>query len=229
MNIGITPERRLEMPEKRRLKPNQLRAIHEERVVSEVKNINPNMPGHQKHPWEVEERLVRIAKLIRSNVSLQEIRLKIQKEFGVSKRLACNYIRMVYDELIETYKPEDIESIMAEYVENLKEGMKRSLAAGKYTAFEKLSRLYGEALRLVKPKGFVASDMRIDARKQEIHVGPGNEQLHRLIGMVHGDFIEHLREGTEEPNTERKALPGEHDTLPEIISSGSKEKVRVCD
>ena len=147
--------------------------------------------------YEMQQRLVFVASLIRKNVSNQKITKSLMDRYGLSKPQCAKYIRRVYEEFQERYGPEEKMLLLAEHLEALKKGANEALTAGHFLGYDKLMRQYAECLGLLIPPSMIAFNDRrqqlvVNTESSDQQKSLDNMTLQRLEAINATDLIESL-------------------------------------
>ena len=199
-----------------------LKAIHRRTVLGKQKK-RLSLPTERKRAFslEVQERLVEVAKMIRKSMPLQEVNLEIQKRYKLSKVQASRYIRRVYEEFQSQYEAEDLNTIMAEHAEGLKEAMRVALEQGKISDYDKVSRQYAELVGVMKP----ATLFKVDQRDQRTQLVGTPMVLQKLMEKTDANFVERFRDVPLLPNASTTKEDSFDDASTEAGNNSSEAEV----
>lgn len=179
-----------------------------------------------------------IAEKIRARYDKRRVILEFCKTFGLEgvagKKKAEGYLRELYEDIQKDYGEEGRKNLLAEHAEALKEASRRAIAAGEFTAAEKLFRQYAETVGVLAPPSMLK--IHQENTQQNILADPTvmNTTLAAMEKLNAQDIFEHLFDGrSREANQERKGVPALTDeggvglinTGAKAVVSGGKEKV----
>lgn len=136
-------------PHRIKLNPQRIRAIQQGLI--QVPKPKKKAYVRRVDEYKVQERLVFIATMLKNNTPILEVYQQVMKKYKIRKAQAAKYIRVCFDELSNIYGEDQRNQVYHAWLQAIQYGMAKAMDED-LQSFEKIARLFGEAMHFVIPK-----------------------------------------------------------------------------